>query len=446
MRALEPFHALAVADFAAFLVRAKQYQASGSVRVPDAGEQQAEKLLKLVAQLSDAAKHPAQGGLAGIQHEVAKAMQALAANAGLKGKLAPDPKWAGAQVARARVEPHLKMIYDLAARIISPDVYHDPPIHEAIARLEGLDRESLTAIATEFGIKTSARSKPAKIIGDVLVKLSGHKPAKAKKAKAPAASVDPAIVEENARRLAALVEHSADPHAVPDSEVEAELNRLKSLGKPTLFEVANQAGIEGVRSGDPVSAILERVRLRLTAARRAGSGPKCERRKSGNIPPGAASCSHPQWETDMNQARHSLDVLEIPNPCRVPWKSMKGNERVRFCAQCRKSVYNISAMTLAEADAILTNQTDGPCVRFFRRMDGTVITTDHCGNWVTRSWRRFAIGVSAMFVAILSLTGCDCAKLGFCDQGKIAPPSKSERPPIAKKGSTTTTKPTKDQE
>ena len=269
VRALEPFDSLAVADFAAFLVRAKEFHASGAVRVPDGSEQQAEHVLKLFARLSDAAKDPSTGNLANIQQEIAQAIQSLAANAGLKGKLSANPKWADAQVARARAAPHLRTIYELAARIISPDVYNDPPIREAIARLEELDRESLLAIAAECGVKANARSQPAKIIGDVLVKLTGHKPAKVKKGRTKAASIDPAIVEENARRLAALVERSVDPDAIPDSEVEAELARLKGLGKPTLFEVVNRAGIEGVRSGDPIPAILDRVRLRLTGARRA---------------------------------------------------------------------------------------------------------------------------------------------------------------------------------
>lgn len=268
MRALDPFQSLSVADFAAFLARAKEYQAAGAVRVPEAGEQEADKLIKLVARLSDAAKSPSQGDLARSQQEVAAAIQSLAANAGLKGKLSPDPKWADAQAARARVAPHVQAVYDLAPRIISPEVYNDPPIREAIARLEGLDRESMIAVAAEFGIKATARSKPTKVIGDVLTKLTGHKPAKARTT-AKATSVDPAVIEEHGRRLAALVQRSSDPEAMSDSEVESELARLKALGKPTLFEVANRSGIEGVRSGDSASAILDRVRLRLTAARRA---------------------------------------------------------------------------------------------------------------------------------------------------------------------------------
>ena len=77
------------------------------------------------------------------------------------------------------------------------------------------------------------------------------------------------MVEENARRLTALVDRSADPAAVTDADVDAELARLKALPKAALYEVVTRAGIEGVRPKDAASAVLTRVRNRLTAARRA---------------------------------------------------------------------------------------------------------------------------------------------------------------------------------
>jgi uncharacterized protein YidB (DUF937 family) len=268
-RALSPFDSLAVADFAAFLVRAKDYQAAGTVRVPSGSERQAEDLVQVVAKLTEVAKSPAASDLATLQHETAAALQTVAVSAGLKGKLTIDPKWAGAQAARARVAPYVRTIYDLAARIISPDVYNDPNIRDKMARLESaLDAETLKAVAAEFGIKTTAKSQTAKVVGDILAKLTGHKPAKTS-AKAKAASVDSALVDEHAQRLAKLVERSADPAAISDSELDAELGRLKGIGKNTLNEVANRAGIEGVRAGDSIANCLDRIRLRLTAARRA---------------------------------------------------------------------------------------------------------------------------------------------------------------------------------
>jgi hypothetical protein len=136
----------------------------------------------------------------------------------------------------------------------------------------------------------------------------------------------------------------------------------------------------------------------------------------------------------MSQPRQSLDVLNVPSLCTVPWKSMMGDDRVRFCGQCRKDVYNLSAMTAAEAESLLLNGSESPCVRFYRRLDGTVVTTDRCGNRVTRTWRRMTATLGALLVALASLAGCDCSKLGICTQGKkLAPqqPTTVNPPPAA---------------
>jgi hypothetical protein len=55
---------------------------------------------------------------------------------------------------------------------------------------------------------------------------------------------------------------------------------------------------------------------------------------------------------------------------------MDGDERVRFCRECNRNVYNLSAMTEAEARALVTEREGYVCVRFFQRRDGMVLTTD----------------------------------------------------------------------
>jgi hypothetical protein len=52
-----------------------------------------------------------------------------------------------------------------------------------------------------------------------------------------------------------------------------------------------------------------------------------------------------------------------------------GTDRVRFCAECKKNVYNISEMTRRDAEALLQGNAD-ICARVFRRADGTVLTED----------------------------------------------------------------------
>lgn len=134
----------------------------------------------------------------------------------------------------------------------------------------------------------------------------------------------------------------------------------------------------------------------------------------------------------MSQPRLSLDVLNVPDPCRVLWRSMAGDDRVRFCGRCRQHVYNLSALTADEADGLLRNAAAGtPCVRFSRRRDGTVVTADRCGGRAARTWRRVAATLAAVLVALASLAGCDGSKLGMCTQGKPARPATANPPPAA---------------
>jgi hypothetical protein len=72
-----------------------------------------------------------------------------------------------------------------------------------------------------------------------------------------------------------------------------------------------------------------------------------------------------------------LDAVRVDSPCRVSWDEMAGGDRVRFCPHCRLNVFNLSAMSRQEAEALVSGVTGRLCVRFFRRPDGTVMT-DEC--------------------------------------------------------------------
>jgi len=71
-----------------------------------------------------------------------------------------------------------------------------------------------------------------------------------------------------------------------------------------------------------------------------------------------------------------LDRVRIASPCHVGWANMKGDDKVRFCERCRMHVYNLSGMTRAEAETLIRNREGQMCVSIFRRLDGTVLTTD----------------------------------------------------------------------
>jgi hypothetical protein len=120
-----------------------------------------------------------------------------------------------------------------------------------------------------------------------------------------------------------------------------------------------------------------------------------------------------------------LEQLAIPLPCPVDWNSMTGDERVRFCGQCRQRVYNLSEMTRQEAEAVLQSlhsptvsvgsESVGSdksqarvCVRFYQRPDGTVVTQDCFA--LRRALRKSVRTMFAMTAgAALVMLGC----LGF---------------------------------
>jgi hypothetical protein len=92
-------------------------------------------------------------------------------------------------------------------------------------------------------------------------------------------------------------------------------------------------------------------------------------------------------------------AIELPNlrlgfKCKQRWEDMVGDERVRACAGCDRPVFNLSEMTRAEAEAVLATRGLTPCVRFYRRPDGTVMTSD-CPTGVRPQRRLAAVAVAA---------------------------------------------------
>ena len=78
----------------------------------------------------------------------------------------------------------------------------------------------------------------------------------------------------------------------------------------------------------------------------------------------------------MTRNKFELDRIAVASPCSVAWDEMEGDDRVRFCDRCSLNVYNISAMTKAEAESVITNTEGRVCARFYRRADGTILTQD----------------------------------------------------------------------
>jgi hypothetical protein len=84
-------------------------------------------------------------------------------------------------------------------------------------------------------------------------------------------------------------------------------------------------------------------------------------------------------ERRLSKHKKSLPLLgeiRIASPCNADWKAMTGDEQTRFCDKCSKNVYNLSAMTTVQAEALIREKEGNVCVRYYQRADGTVMTTD----------------------------------------------------------------------
>ena len=110
----------------------------------------------------------------------------------------------------------------------------------------------------------------------------------------------------------------------------------------------------------------------------------------------------------MTRFSHPLDQVRVAAPCATDWERMTGSARVRFCATCNLNVYNLSAMTRADAERLVMSTEGRLCVRFYRRADGTILT-QNCPTGLAALKRRVARVVSGVLTAVLSF----CAGVGF---------------------------------
>lgn len=125
-----------------------------------------------------------------------------------------------------------------------------------------------------------------------------------------------------------------------------------------------------------------------------------------------------------------LDAVRVASPCNESWDAMVGDEHSRFCGRCEKSVYNLSSMTRAAAEALIVAREGKLCVRYYSRPDGTMLTAD-CPVGVRR--KRVKVAVAAGAVAAMA-TGAMAAMAAYAGGqatavGKIAVQATEPRAP-----------------
>jgi hypothetical protein len=106
----------------------------------------------------------------------------------------------------------------------------------------------------------------------------------------------------------------------------------------------------------------------------------------------------------MTKFDNPLNNIKIASPCSADWNAMMGDERKRYCGDCKLNVYNLSGMTRAEAENLLLNSEGRLCVRFYRRADGTVLTKDCPVGWQALK-KRISKTAAAAFSMIAGIFG-----------------------------------------
>jgi hypothetical protein len=127
-----------------------------------------------------------------------------------------------------------------------------------------------------------------------------------------------------------------------------------------------------------------------------------------------------------------LSQIQVASPCSADWDEMEGDDKVRFCGECRRHVFNLSAMDVEEAGAKIAEHAHGMCVRFFRRTDGMILTQDcPVGVEQARKRRRLAIHTSVEVMVGVTLGSAVAGALifpTFATTGEVARP-RSHRDP-----------------
>ena len=116
-----------------------------------------------------------------------------------------------------------------------------------------------------------------------------------------------------------------------------------------------------------------------------------------------------------------LEKVSVASPCTASWDAMTGDDRVRFCGQCQKHVYNLSEMQRDEAEALVQSVEgrlrvgchDGRlCIRYYRRADGTLLTAD-CPVGLKAARRRLKLLAGSAVGSVVLMVGAALTGIGL---------------------------------
>lgn len=99
-----------------------------------------------------------------------------------------------------------------------------------------------------------------------------------------------------------------------------------------------------------------------------------------------------------------VQQVRIATPCPASWDAMTGDDRIRFCRQCKLNVYNLSAMTPEEGERLIREKEGRICARIYRRADGTILTQD-CPVGLSALKRKTKLVLAKIAAAVVFVAG-----------------------------------------
>lgn len=110
--------------------------------------------------------------------------------------------------------------------------------------------------------------------------------------------------------------------------------------------------------------------------------------------------------------KQANDIV-ISSPCTVSWQSMNGDEKIRFCGECKKNVHNITNMPPNEVADVLSRRIDERlCIFMYKRKNGTVVL-DNCPAFLRQKrdrMRNYAVA-ALLTLSWMLATGADAQGL-----------------------------------
>jgi hypothetical protein len=95
----------------------------------------------------------------------------------------------------------------------------------------------------------------------------------------------------------------------------------------------------------------------------------------------------------------TVDQLQVASPCsEAVWSKEKGEPFARHCKTCDKNVYNLSLMTLDEANDLIREKQGKLCISLYRGFNGKVLNAD--APVALRAFRRKYLKARAAVIGL----------------------------------------------